>query len=71
MAKEYLNFDDLDQADKEWFLKETWCDKYDKADLGIKEPFLYIENGKKFIEGKCVVCNEPQVSQIIVKQADQ
>jgi hypothetical protein len=70
MTKELLDFDELNEEDKRWFLKETWCDKCDKADLGMKDPVLYVDDGKTFIEGKCLVCNEPVVSQIITKQVD-
>ena len=68
MTKEYLKFDELYEKEKEHFLNETWCDKCGKADLGLKEPVMYIENGKTFIKGKCVVCGKSQISQIIIKQ---
>ena len=70
MTKEYLKFEELDQSEQEWFLKETWCDKCDKADLGLKDPLMYIENGKTFISGKCIVCGEEQTSQVITKEVD-
>jgi len=70
MAKGYLEFSELDDSDQEWYLKETWCDKCSKADLGIKDPAMYKENGNTFVTGKCVVCGEPQTSQVITKQVD-
>ena len=70
MTKEYLEFSNLDESEQEWFLKETWCDKCGKADLGLKEPTMYKEDGKIFIEGKCVVCGEPQKSLVITKNID-
>jgi len=70
MTKKYLEFSELDESDQEWFLSESWCDKCNKADLGLKEPVMYIENGQTYISGKCVVCGEPQTSQVITKNVN-
>ena len=70
MTKQYLKFEELSEVEKDCYLSESWCFKCNKPDLGIKEPLLYIEEGKTFIEGKCVVCGEVQRSQIITKEVD-
>jgi hypothetical protein len=71
MKRKYLNFEELDECDKEWFLNETWCDICDKADLGLKEPSIYVEAKKTFIEGKCSVCSNPVISEIITKEISE
>lgn len=68
MAKEYTNFEDLDEFEQKWFLKDTWCDKCSKKGLGIEDPVMYKKNGITFIKGKCVICGEPQISQIVTKE---
>lgn len=68
--REDLDFNSLPESDKDWFLQETWCDVCNQADLGIKEPELYIENNIKYISGKCVVCNTKCVSTITENDID-
>ena len=70
MTKEYIDFSELDESEQEWFLSETWCDKCDKVDLGLKDPIMYKENEKQFVEGKCIECGEPQTSQVTTKNVD-
>jgi hypothetical protein len=70
MTKHYLNFDELSEVEKDIYTSDTWCDRCNKPDLGINEPAIYLENGNKFIEGKCVVCGQMQKTQIITKQVD-
>ena len=70
MSKQILKFEELNADEQHWYLKETWCDKCAKADLGINEPVLYKKNGKTFIEGKCIICGEVQRSQIITKDSN-
>jgi len=48
-------------------LKESWCDRCDKADLGIINPKIYEEDGKEYIEGNCRVCGELQRSEIVIR----
>lgn len=71
MSRKYIEFEILDDADQEWFLKETWCDICDQADLGIINPKIYSENGKEYIEGKCRVCGESQISEIIIRHKNE
>ena len=67
MKRKYLDFDKLESWEKETYLEHTWCDKCNKADLGIKEPLLYIEEKKTYIEGKCLICGQTQKSEIVIK----
>ncbi len=71
MAKTILNFEDLDSNEKKWFLNETWCSICQKADLGIKNPVLFKENGITYIEGNCKICGELQSSKIVTKEIDE
>ena len=70
MTRTILNFNNLSANEKDWYLKETWCSKCGKADLGMNEPVLYAENNNEFIEGKCSVCGETVKTQIISKGAN-
>ena len=63
-----LDFNCLPEFEKHWFLTETWCDLCNAADLGIKDPALYIENGTKFVSGKCIVCKTLCISSITEKE---
>lgn len=69
--REHLDFYSLSSSDQDWFLSETWCETCSKADLGIKEPKLYIENGIKHIEGKCNICNALCVSKLTEHQLNE
>ena len=65
-----LDFSALPEPDKDWFLQETWCDTCGKADLGIKQPELYIEKNIKYIAGKCITCDTKCISIITEKDVD-
>jgi hypothetical protein len=64
-VKEYLKFSSLEKAEQEWYLRNTWCESCGKADLGIEQPELYLENGEKYISGKCKVCLSLCISTIV------
>ncbi|WP_445427526.1 hypothetical protein [Alishewanella sp. HL-SH05] len=66
MKKQYLNFDDLEQSDQEFFINDSWCDYCNKADLGITEPKIYILDEKQYLEGKCKVCDQKQTTEVVV-----
>ena len=52
------------------YLHDSWCDSCNEADLGISNPELYIEGGRKYISGNCKVCGALCSSEIIEKQAE-
>ncbi|GHB79634.1 hypothetical protein GCM10008107_31460 [Psychrosphaera saromensis] len=66
MKKQYLNFDDLEQFDQEFFINDSWCNYCDEADLGIIEPKIYILDEKQYLEGNCKVCCKKQTTEIVV-----
>ena len=66
-----LDFNSLDEVEKNIYLEDTWCSKCSEADLGIFDPQLYTENGKKFISGKCCVCREETVSEILIQEVKE
>ena len=59
------------ETEKEWMLKNTWCDACRKADLGMHSPEEYEEDGKVFVTGKCNVCENPIVSEVSVDDVDE
>jgi len=65
-----LDFNSLSAVEQDWYLQETWCDVCEKADLGILEPELYMENNQKYVGGKCRVCGTKCVSSIIEKDVE-
>ena len=64
MSREILDFESQNLSDREWMLRETWCDLCQKPDLGIDNPILFIEDGRKYIEGNCLVCSALCKSEI-------
>lgn len=51
-----------EQAD---FLQQTWCNSCQKIDLGMVEPVEYEFLGRLFIEGKCLVCGSPSITEVV------
>jgi hypothetical protein len=64
LNREVLDFESQSESDREWMIRETWCNRCQKPDLGIGNPILYIEDGRKFIEGSCLVCDVVCKSEI-------
>jgi len=69
--KKILDIDSLSEIEKKWFLNETWCSNCGKADLGIIEPKLYIENDTMYISGKYIDCGTVCVAKITEKHVNQ
>lgn len=63
--KTIIDLSTLSEIEKDTYLKDSWCSKCQEPDLGIVNPELYLESGRKFIKGSCVVCGEVCVSEII------
>ena len=57
----YLRPQDEQQA----FLEQTWCNECMEVDLGMKNPQEYEENGRVFIEGECLKCGNPVVTEVV------
>ena len=66
--RHYRLFEELDVQQQRWLTTDTWCDRCNKADLGIVEPRLYHENDKKFVAGKCTVCGGECITEVVVRE---
>ena len=53
--------------EQEWLKKNTWCDKCQKADLGIEDASEYLQSGKIYLSGFCNSCGKEIESEIIEK----
>jgi hypothetical protein len=51
--------------EQRWFIEETWCEKCKLPDIGLLEPKEYEEDGKIYVEGKCKVCGNRVVNEIV------
>ncbi len=59
-----------DIEEQESFLANTWCNQCQQIDLGMIEPIEYEFMGRLFIEGKCAVCGEPSITEVIEDDED-
>jgi hypothetical protein len=62
--KTQKDFERRSSDDQEYYLKNTWCVKCKKADLGMTDPVEFNEDGISFVEGKCVLCGSKVISEI-------
>ena len=53
---------------RQWYLKHTWCNTCNKADLGMIEPNEYEEDGRVYVEGDCEVCGERVFSEVVERE---
>ncbi len=51
-----------EQAD---FLANTWCNQCMEADLGMRDPVEFEQEGRIFIQGACVKCGECVTTELI------
>lgn len=68
--KTIIDINTLPDIEGSIYLEDSWCDKCQEADLGIVNPELYFEGGRKYIGGNCKVCGEICISEIKEKQAE-
>tara|TARA_R110001583_G_scaffold62575_3_gene183935 strand:- start:4549 stop:4749 length:201 start_codon:yes stop_codon:yes gene_type:complete len=52
-------------AEQQEFLTQTWCNKCQQPDLGMRDPVEYTEGKKLLIEGKCCRCGEVVTTELI------
>ncbi|MEH6627918.1 MAG: hypothetical protein V7739_15845 [Motiliproteus sp.] len=64
MSKEQQDFFSRPEEEQQAFLNQTWCNDCMKADLGMKEPEEYIQDGKRYVEGKCNSCGNSIVTEL-------
>ncbi|MBM6550439.1 hypothetical protein [Marinomonas ostreistagni] len=46
------------------FLSQTWCNQCQEMDLGMKNPKEFETSSRFWIEGECVKCGSPVVTEI-------
>lgn len=68
--KEIIDLNTLPEFESDMYRDDSWCDACDKADLGIVNPELYTERGRKYISGNCKFCGAVCISEIIEKQLE-
>lgn len=54
-----------DPEEQAAFLENTWCNQCQEVDLGMKDPEEYELDGRLFIEGKCVKCGSPSITEVV------
>ncbi|TCS41912.1 hypothetical protein [Reinekea marinisedimentorum] len=59
------DFYQRDPEEQQAFLENTWCNKCQQVDLGMQDPIEYEFMGRIFIEGKCNVCGEPSITEVV------
>jgi hypothetical protein len=60
-----------DKEEQEAFLLNTWCNTCQKVDLGMIEPIEYEFLERIFIEGKCAVCGEASITEVVEGDDDE
>lgn len=58
------DFDARDEQERSAFLEQTWCDHCQQANLGMKDPVEYELRGVVYIEGSCLRCGQPVVTEL-------
>jgi hypothetical protein len=53
-------------TDQKWLLENTWCSACGAADLGMRDPSEYEEDGAIYVEGCCLRCGSAVRSSIEV-----
>jgi|GEM_PF-4158230 len=63
LMKKKRSLDQLSPALQRALTSGTWCDNCFAADLGIRQPELFEQGGKTFVEGRCNSCGTPCVME--------
>ncbi len=58
------NFLQRDPAEQRSICSDTWCSRCNQADLGLRTPVEYEEDGRIFVEGACAACGESVVTEL-------
>jgi hypothetical protein len=59
-----------DLEEQQAFIQNTWCNTCQKVDLGMVEPEEYEFMERIFVEGKCAVCGEVTITEIVEDDED-
>ena len=58
------DFSARDPEERQAFLTQTWCDQCQEANLGMHAVIEYELKGILFIEGKCLRCDQPVLTEL-------
>lgn len=53
-----------DPQEQQAFLEQTWCDHCMEANLGMSDPVEYEHKGVVYIEGRCLRCGQPVLTEL-------
>ncbi|MEH6473630.1 MAG: hypothetical protein V7752_20590 [Halopseudomonas sp.] len=56
MERTERDFSSRSDDEQQAFLTQTWCDKCQQPDLGMRDPVEYAQGKMVVIEGKCCRC---------------
>ncbi len=65
MSRIERNFSLRAEDEQQDFLRQTWCNTCQEADLGMTAPVEYELDGRIFIEGQCVRCGDTATTEIV------
>jgi hypothetical protein len=63
------SFDARSLEERSWITQNTWCDACEEADLGLRSPREYEDDGRVFVEGECRRCGQIIQSTIIERES--
>ncbi len=69
MARRERDFNAREAGEQAWLRQNTWCDECQAADLGMRDPIEYEEEGLVYVEGTCLRCGSRVVSEIQERDA--
>lgn len=67
----FRDFSARSTEEQQAFLQNTWCNHCQQVDLGMVEPEEYEFLGRIFIEGKCSVCGEPSITEVVYEDDEE
>jgi hypothetical protein len=56
--------------EQQWLTDDSWCDVCNQADLGMREPKEFEEDGKIVVEGLCRKCGSPIRNYVEITQSE-
>jgi len=69
LMKKKRTLDQLSPALQRALTSGTWCENCFAADLGIRQPELFEQGGKTFVEGRCNICGTACVMEFPLGEA--
>ena len=65
MARVMRDFYQRGPSERNWMVESTWCGECRIHDLGLDDPVEYEEEGRIYVEGRCRICGEPTLAEIV------